>query len=131
MKKLLLIALSLVSLQVIADDIIKKPTLALSRSAELEAAERGIELIENNDLVSLERMLAGGYSANLKDERGLSLAEVAVINGNIPALQLLKRYGADFTGLLGYAIKLNDVFKDEQTQKAIDYLKQTGWSVVD
>lgn len=130
MKKLLLLALG-VALPLIADDIIKRPNLALSRTEQLEAAERAISLIEENELVSLQFMLSDGYSANLRDERGLSLTEAAVINGNIEALELLKKFGADFTGLLGYAIKLNNLFKDETTQSVVDYLKKSNLTTVD
>lgn len=130
MKKLLIIALG-IAMPLIADDIIKKPQRVLSRADQIEAAERAINLIEENELFSLQLMLSDGYSPNLKDARGLSLAEAAVINGNIEALQLLKQYGADFTGLLGRAVKINELFKDETTQAVVDYLKKTNLSVVD
>jgi ankyrin repeat protein len=65
-----------------------------------ESAERsGVAAINKGDLAELrQRIAAGGFDLNVKDEYGLTLVEHAISSGKVDCLRLLMDAGANLNG---------------------------------
>lgn len=99
-----------------------RPFAAIEPSvyASTDSERRLIDAVKSNDtpsIISLRALLEYGVSVNTRDEKGIPLLALAVLNGNIKKIELLINHGAD--------IDARFVIEGAQTNA----LLEAGWAL--